>query len=205
MKNYENVEEREPLLVVISGTSGAGKDSVIRRLKERDLSFHFVVTTTSRKIRKGEVEGTDYFFVTEEEFRQGIKDDKFLEHAIVYKQYKGVAKKQVKEALESGVDVLMRLNVAGAATIKSKSADAILIFITTVNQEELIARLSSRSTDTQEQLETRLRIAKEELEQMPLFDYKIINYDNQLEKAVDQIVAIIEAEHLKVHKRRITL
>lgn len=205
MESTSTVETTEPLLIVISGTSGAGKDSVIKLLAKRNHPFHFVITTTSRKPRKDEVNGVDYYFLSEEEFKIGIDNGDYLEHAIVYDQYKGVAKKQVQEALASGKDVVMRLNVEGAATIKQISKDAILVFITTEDQDNLLARLVSRKTDSIEQQEKRIRIAKEELDQIGLFTYKIINRENQLDKAVDQLVSIIEVEHLKVAQRRISL
>ena len=109
---------RPPLLIVISGPSGVGKDTVIQRMKERRLPFHFVVTATTRPPRAGEVHGRDYFFVTKDEFAAMIESDELLEYAYVYNDYKGIPKQQVREALASGQDVIMRVDVQGAAKIR---------------------------------------------------------------------------------------
>jgi guanylate kinase len=197
--------KRYPLLIVISGPSGVGKDSVVQRLQERGHPFHFVVTATSRPPRPGEVHGEDYFFVSDEEFEAMIRDDELLEHAIVYGQHKGIPKQQVREALASGKDVVMRLDVQGAATVRALVPDAILVFLSTSSEDELYARLCQRKTETTEELERRFRIARREMERLGEFDYLVINPDNRLDVAVDRVIDIIQSEHCRVRPRVVKL
>lgn len=197
--------ERTPLLVVISGPSGVGKDSVVQRLKERGYPFHFVVTATSRAPRPGEVHGRDYFFVSEAEFRQMIQDEALLEYALVYGQYKGIPKAQVRTALASGQDVVMRLDVQGAATVRRIVPEAVQIFLTVPSEDELLQRLRARHTETEAELQRRLEMVKAEFCCLKDFDYAVVNQSGQLERAVDQIVAIMEAEHCRVNPRRVQL
>jgi guanylate kinase len=196
---------RTPLLIVISGPSGAGKDSVLRRMKERGLPFHFVVTATTRSRRAGEVQGKDYFFLTQDQFAEMIEQNELLEHAIVYNDYKGIPKQQVREALASGQDVIMRVDVQGAETIRSLCPEALLIFLTPATEDELIGRLSRRQTETPEGLTLRIATARQELGRLNLFDYFVVNADQRLDAAVDTIVAIIEAEHHRTRPRQVTL
>jgi guanylate kinase len=128
--------QRQPLLVVISGPSGAGKDSVLHLLSERHLPFHFVVTATTRPKRPGEVDGVDYHFIDHDEFSKMIEQDELLEYALVYSDYKGIPKSQVRQALASGKDVVMRIDVQGAQTIRNLCPDAVLIFLSTPTAEE---------------------------------------------------------------------
>ena len=195
----------EPLLIVISGPSGVGKDSVIKSMKERDLPFHFVVTATSRPPREHEVHGVDYFFISSEEFTQMIEDDELLEHALVYGDYKGIPKEQVRQALASGKDVVMRIDVQGAATIRGISPEALLIFLTTQNEAEMIARLELRKTETTDGLKNRIATAREEIKRKNEFDYVVINRDSHLDEAVDTILAIIRAEHHRTMPKKVTL
>jgi guanylate kinase len=195
----------EPLLIVISGPSGVGKDSVIKTMKERDLPFHFVVTATTRSRRQEEVHGVDYFFVSSEKFTQMIENDELLEYAIVYDDYKGIPKEQVRQALASGKDVIMRIDVQGAATIRQISPQALLIFLTTQNEEEMIERLKQRKTETTDGLNKRIETAREELKRVHEFDYVVINSDCHLDDAVDTILAIIRAEHHRAIPKKVTL
>jgi guanylate kinase len=196
---------RSPLLIVISGPSGAGKDSVLQRMKERGLPFHFVVTATTRARRSGEVEGKDYFFLTHDQFAEMLEHNELLEHAIVYNDYKGIPKRQVREALASGKDVVMRVDVQGAETIRSLCPEALLIFLSPATEEELVERLSHRQTETPEGLQLRIATARQELKRLDLFDYLVVNANQKLDVAVDTIVAIIEAEHHRTRPRRVTL
>jgi len=195
----------EPLLIVISGPSGVGKDSVIKTMKERDLPFHFVVTATTRPRRQEEIHGVDYFFVSSEKFTQMIENDELLEYAIVYGDYKGIPKEQVRQALASGKDVIMRIDVQGAATIRQISPQALLIFLTTQNEEEMIERLKQRKTETTDGLNKRIETAREELKRVHEFDYVVINRDCHLDDAVDTILAIIRAEHHRANPKKVTL
>lgn len=195
----------EPLLIVISGPSGVGKDSVIKRMKERHLPFHFVVTATSRPRRDSEVHGVDYFFISSEEFTEMIDLGELLEHAIVYGQHKGIPKEQVRQALASGKDVIMRIDVQGAATIRQKSPQALLIFLTCQDEQELVDRLEQRNTETQESLKTRIETARQELTHIQEFDYVVLNSHSHLDEAVDSILDIIQSEHQRAIPRKVTL
>jgi len=197
--------QAEPLLIVISGPSGVGKDTVLQRMKERNLPFHFVVTATTRPPRATEVDGVDYFFVSRDEFARMIDEDELLEYAIVYTDYKGIPKSQVRQALESGKDVIMRIDVQGAETIRKLCPEALLIFLTTQDQEELVARLHERKTESADGLSLRIATARQELKRIAEFDYVVVNRDEQLDTTVDIIVSIILAEHHKVQGRKVTL
>jgi guanylate kinase len=194
-----------PLLIVISGPSGVGKDTVIQRMKKRALPFHFVVTAATRAPRSDEIHGQDYFFVSHDEFARMIEHDELLEYAIVYNDYKGIPKSQVRQALESGKDVLMRLDVQGAASVRRLYPGALLIFLTTRNEEELVNRLRLRKTETPEGMALRIATARQELKRLPEFDYVIENRECELDETVDTILAIIRAEHHRVEPRKVTL
>ena len=193
------------LLIVISGPSGVGKDTVIQRMKERNLPFHFVVTATTRPPRANEVNGRDYFFVSHEEFARMIEADELMEFAYVYNDYKGIPKSQVREALDSGMAVIMRLDVQGASTIRKLCPDALLIFLTTLDEEELVKRLRSRNTDSHEEISMRIAMARREFNRLDEFDYVLVNREHQLDDTVDNILAIINAEQHRVHPRKVTL
>lgn len=197
--------EANPLLIVISGPSGAGKDVTLKRMKERGYPFHFVVTVTDRPRREEEVDGVDYIFVSPEEFQRMIRDDELLEYAIVYGQHKGIARHQVRQALASGQDVIMRLDVQGAATIRRLAPGAVLIFLACESEAELAARLRARGTESEAALQARLAIAVQEMKRLPEFDYLVINRNGHLDETVDTIAAIITAEKCRTRRRRITL
>ncbi len=194
-----------PLLIVISGPSGVGKDSAVTRMRQRQSSFHFVITATSRPPRPDEVHGVDYFFVSEAEFQDMIRQDELLEHAMVYGQYKGIPKQQVRDALNSGKDVIMRLDVQGAATVKRMAPEAILIFLAAASEEELYTRLQRRQTESEEQLRYRMGLAREEMRRMGEFDYVVVNCECGLDETVEQVLHIISAEHCRVQQRHVTL
>lgn len=200
-----NIYQPQPLLIVISGPSGVGKDSVVQALKERGLPFHFVVTATTRPPRPGEVNGQDYFFVSKEEFARMIDEGELIEYAIVYNDYKGIPKQQVREALASGKDVVMRLDVQGAATVRKLAPEAVLIFLTTQDEAELVSRLKKRQSEAPEDLSLRIATARQELKRAAEFDYGIINANGRLEEAVEAVIAIIRAEHHRIHPRRVSL
>lgn len=195
----------QPLLIVISGPSGVGKDTIMMRMQERGMPFHFVVTATTRPRRENEVHGKDYFFLTKDEFARMIEDNELIEYAIVYGDYKGIPKQQVREALASRKDVVMRLDVQGAETLRRLAPDALLIFITTESEEELVGRLKARKTETNDALSLRIATARKELKRVDAFDYVIINHDYKLDETVDTVRAIIEAEHHRVKHREVTL
>lgn len=195
----------EPLLIVISGPSGVGKDAVVQRLKERHPGFHFVVTANTRPPRPNEVHGVDYFFYSREEFQRRIKAGEFFEYTQVYTDYKGIPRAQVIDALASGCDVVMRVDVQGAATVKKKVPSAILIFLTTASEEELVERLQSRRTDSQEEIKVRIETARQEYQRMGEFDYKVVNHEGKLDQTVDDILDIIKAERHRVKQTKVRL
>lgn len=194
-----------PLLVVISGPSGVGKDTVVQRMKERQVPFHFVVTATNRERRPDEVDGVDYGFVSTAEFARMIEENELLEYAIVYGDYKGVPKQQVRDAFESGKDVVMRLDVQGAGTIRHLAPEAVLIFLVADSEEEMVERLKARKTDTEDSIKLRVATARQELKRLQEFDYCVVNPQNDVDAAVDAILAIIQAEHARVQQRAVDL
>lgn len=197
--------EHTPLLIVISGPSGIGKDTVVEGMKDRDLPFHFVITATSRPPRDYEVDGEDYFFYSKETFEEMIEKGEFLEYAWVYSAYKGVPKSQVREALESGEDVVMRLDVQGAQTVHNLCPDAVLIFLTAKSKEEWLQRLRDRRSESEDEIKLRVETAKKEYENLDIFDYIVVNEADKLNEALDVIESIITAEHHRVDTRKVTL
>ncbi len=195
----------QPLLVVISGPSGVGKDTTLGRMKELGYPFHFVVTATTRPQRRGEVHGQDYYFVSTEEFTAMIEQGELLEHALVYGEYKGIPKSHVRQALVSGKDVIMRLDVQGAATIRQLVPDAVLIFLVAASEEELVRRLQARRTESPESLNKRITTTRQEMDQIANFDYVVVNRNSHLDDTVRQIAAIITAEKCRVKPRCIVL
>lgn len=193
------------MLIVISGPSGVGKDTVIQRMKERKLPFHFVVTATTRPARPQEINGVDYIFLSKDQFAEMIDRGELVEYALVYKDYKGVPKEQVRRALDSGADVVMRLDVQGAASVRKLSPEALLIFLTTSSEEEMIDRLRRRMTETPEGLKLRIATARQEMGRLGEFDYVVVNAQDRLDDTVDTILAIIRAEHHRVHPRKVSL
>ncbi|MEJ5315190.1 MAG: guanylate kinase [Anaerolinea sp.] len=195
----------KPLLIVISGPSGVGKDAVIKAMKEKGLPFHFVVTMTSRPIRPGEVDGVDYFFVSRERFEELIAADEFIEYANVYGDYKGIPRSQIRDAMASGKDVILRVDVQGAETVRRLCPEAVLIFLIPANKDEWLWRLKNRKTETEEALKLRVETAREELKQFSHFDYVVVNAHDRLDEAVRIITAIIEAEHHRIDHREVCL
>ncbi len=192
-----------PMLVVLSGPSGVGKDSVLRQLRELDQYWHFTVTATTRTQRLGEEDGEDYLFMDRDSFHQMVREGDFLECAQVYGNWYGVPKSQVKEAMDNGMDVIMKTDVQGAATIKDLAPGGIFIFLMPPSPQELERRLRERKTETTPDLELRIRTAMDEMRQLSQFDYVVVNDD--LETAVDQIKAIITAEKCHIPPRWVYL
>ena len=193
----------EPLLAVISGPSGVGKDAVLRELKRRRSDLHFVVTATSRSKREDEVEGVDYIFLTREEFERRIAAGEFIEYANVYQDYKGCLRSQVTDALDSGRDAVLRVDYQGALTYRRLFPEALLIFLVPENSEDWFNRLKNRGTETEESLRIRLGTIGDELKSVDSFDYVVCNEYGKLSEAVDEIEDILRVEHLKVHPRKI--
>ena len=178
-------------VVVISGPSGVGKDSVIGELKQNSSNRHFVVTATTRKKRNKEVNGIDYIFLTPPQFSSLLEEDKFLEHAEVYGNQYGVPRSQVMAAMKKKLDVIIKADVQGAFTIRKLIPTSLLIFISPPHYEAIIQRLTKRKTESPEQFSIRLDTAKKELNQSNLFDHVVINHDNKLQETVQSIESII--------------
>lgn len=194
-----------PLLVVISGPSGVGKDVLLTRMKERGLPFHYAVTATTRPRRDYEIEGVHYYFRTVDEFQKMIDQGELLENATVYGHYYGPPKAGVREALAEGKDVVLKIDVQGAAHVKLKVSDAIFIFIAPGSFDELIDRLKKRGTETPESLALRLANYEKEMRGAASFDYMVINRDGELDATVTTIGAILEAEKNRVSPRKVNL
>ena len=191
-----------PLLIIVSGPSGVGKDATLKHMQARGAPFHFLVTTTTRPRRPTEIEGVDYHFLTPEEFQDKLARGDFLEYANVYGNWYGNARSDIEAALAQGTDVIMRIDVQGAATIRQRVEGAIFIFLLS-SIDELEARLRARKTETEEALRRRLDTAAQEMQERVYFDYCLYNQDNHLDTTVDDILAIIRAEKLRTHPREI--
>jgi guanylate kinase len=188
----------KPLLIVLSGLSGAGKDSVLNELKKSGFPIVHIVTATTRPRRQNEKDGLDYTFVTPEKFEQMIKDNQLLEWATVYGNKYGVPREPVRRALEKGKDVVIKVDVQGAATIRKIVPGAVFIFLAVPSLEECAPRLKERRTEKPEELELRLKTAEQEMGKLPLFDYIVFNRQGELEHAASDIRAIIQAEKCRV-------
>jgi guanylate kinase len=194
-----------PLLIVLSGPSGVGKDATLNQMKKLGLSFHYVVTTTTRIKRPIETDGVDYNFISENRFKQMISENKFLEWAKVYGNYYGVPFAEISDAFNHGKDVIVKVDVQGAATIKRMLPDSLLIFLTPSSFDELAERLTKRGTHSSAELSLRINKAHEEMEQVTFFDYRIVNQTDNLDLAVLQINAIVNAEKCRVVPRTVKL
>lgn len=184
----------KPLLIIISGPSGVGKDAILNRMKEMGLPYHYSVTATSRPQRPGEIEGVDYHFIDRAEFEKMIANREFLEWANVYGNLYGVLRKTVKEALLDGKDVIVKVDVQGANTIKRLEPEAVSIFITPPTMKELERRLVARKTETESNLERRLKTAREEMQSQYSFDHVIVSHRNKIDSAIAEIEKTIQKE-----------
>ena len=193
------------LLVVLSGPSGVGKDAALAELRKVDRSWHFVVTATTRKLRSGEGHGTDYIFLDEPTFLEMKERDEFVESAQVYGNWYGVPKSQITSALEQGKDVILKIDVQGAATVKKIAPNALFIFMVPGTFEELRERLSQRMTESKADIELRLKAAANELDQGKDFDRQIVNSKDNLGQAVAEIDAIIAEEKVRTGRSPIQI
>ena len=189
------------LLFVLSAPSGTGKDTVIRRLKEQGVDLRLSVSVTTRAPRPHEVNGVDYHFISRDEYNTLLAQDELLEHAEVHGNWYGVPRKPARDWLAAGEDVLLKIDVQGAATVRQKVPQAIFIFLAPHSLDELNLRLTARKSETQAERARRLADASHELEQQVWYDYLVINRQGRLDEAVEQVKAIITAEHCRVHKR----
>ncbi len=188
---------RAPLLVVLSGPSGAGKDSVLDEMARRGHRFHRVITCTTRPPRDSEKDGVDYYFVSDAEFDRMVETGGLLEHAVVYGHRSGVPRQQVADKLREGIDVYARTDVQGAASIKRLAPGAVLVFIAPASLDELEERIRTRGADDEERIQRRLATAKDEMARSGEFDYVIVNEPGRLEATVDRLIEILDAERLR--------
>ena len=193
------------LLVVISGPSGVGKDAVISQMRKARGDLFFAVTATTRPKRPNEMDGRDYIFLTPERFQELLDEDGFLEHAEVYGNRYGVPREPVRAALEAGSDVIVKVDVQGASTIRRVAPDALLIFLEAPSAEELERRLRARMTDSEQQLSLRIETARHETQQASWFDVAIVNETGQVGRTVQRIIEAMEEQRRRVPPRRVVV
>lgn len=186
-------------LIVLSGPSGVGKDTLLQQLLQRVPAVVKCLTATTRAPREGEQHGVDYLFLSPEEFERWIQEGRFLEYARYNQAYYGTPRHLVDDWLARGLDVILKIEVQGGLQVRQRVPEAVLIFVQPPSMEVLRQRLMRRGTDTPEQIEHRLRIAEQEMQAMPYYDYLVTNDD--LEQAVDLLRAIILAERARIPKR----
>eukprot|EP00242_Pyramimonas_sp_CCMP2087_P010848 CAMPEP_0198199624 /NCGR_PEP_ID=MMETSP1445-20131203/2867_1 /TAXON_ID=36898 /ORGANISM="Pyramimonas sp., Strain CCMP2087" /LENGTH=264 /DNA_ID=CAMNT_0043869509 /DNA_START=257 /DNA_END=1051 /DNA_ORIENTATION=+ len=184
----------KPHVFLICGASGVGKDAVLTRLQELRPDLYFVVTATSRAMRPGEVDGKDYFFISNKEFEKMIADGELLEHAVVYGQYKGIPKGQIRAALKENTDVVLRLDVQGAATMRKILPGIITIFLVAESERALVERLVGRQTEDLDSLKLRVETARQETARYTEFDYVLPNVTGQLDETAKMIAKIIDLQ-----------
>lgn len=181
------------VLVVVSGFSGSGKGTIMKRLLEKYDNYSLSISATTRQPREGELHGREYFFQTTEEFEEMIRQGQLIEYAQYVENYYGTPKAYVEEQRNFGKDVILEIEIQGAMKIKEQYPDAVLLFVTPPSADELKRRLVGRGTETEEVIESRLLRAVQESEGMELYDYLVVNDD--LEICVDEVHAIIQSEH----------
>lgn len=191
-------EKKRGLLIVVSGPSGAGKDTVCNRLVEEQRNVWISVSMTSREPRKGEVNGKNYFFITKEEFEEKIRNEEFLEYAVYNNQYYGTPKSKIEEKLSNGIDVILVIDIQGALKIKEQLEETLFIFILPPSMEELKKRLIERNTETKEKILERFKTAYNEINEIKKYNYVVVN--DRVDYAVDKVKAIIKAEKCRVDR-----
>ena len=195
-------DKPQPLILVISGLSGSGKDVVINRMNEiSDVKFHFVVTCNTRKRREQEIDGKDYHFITREKFLSMIENGEMIEHSVVYDDLKGVPRFEIENAFKAGQDIILRLDSQGMQKIKAIYPQTISIFILQPDADSWLARLRARNTETEESLNIRIQTAEKELAGVSQFDYIVIN--DRIEQAAIDILTILKAEHMRSANRKV--
>ena len=197
--------DESPLLIVLSGPSGVGKDSVLDSMKKQSFPLHYSVTMTTRAMRDGEKDGVDYHFVSKEKFERLIQENELLEWANVYGNLYGVPKRQIRDAMADGNDAIIKIDVQGAATIRRNHPEAVLIFLVAPSVEELEKRLMERKTESNVDLKLRIQAAREEMKSLYMFDYIVVNHRDQVESAASQVASIITAEKCRVGPRTVAL
>ncbi|MBP2240074.1 guanylate kinase [Cytobacillus eiseniae] len=188
--------QEKGLLIVLSGPSGVGKGTVRKEIfSQQDTSFEYSISMTTRSPREGEVDGVDYFFKTHDEFEKLIEQDKLLEYAKFVGNYYGTPVDYVKETLDQGKDVFLEIEVQGARQVREKFPDGLFIFLVPPSLSELKNRIVTRGTETEDVINNRMSVAKDEIEMMNLYDYVVEN--DQIQRACERIKAIVVAEHCR--------
>jgi guanylate kinase len=194
-----------PRAFIISGPSGVGKDTVLEQLRLSYPDAVYVVTATSRPKRPGEIEGVHYHFIERDDFERQIEDGEFIENAIVYNNLYGVPRTPIVDGIAAGRDVIIKVDVKGAATLREKIRNTVSIFLAPESMRELLGRLHARKTDDYDALKRRFTTASDELDRVGEFDYVVFNEAEQLEAAVRRITNIIEAEKARVSPPVVTV
>lgn len=188
------------LLIVFSGPSGSGKDTVLAELKTRDINMKQSISVTTRDMREGEVDGVDYFFTDVETFEKNIKEDYFLEYVKYGSNYYGTPKKRIEELTDEGSDVFLKIEVEGGGNVRKVFPECVSIFIVPPSMDELEKRLRGRGTETEESFNKRFAIAKDEIKRACEYDYIVVN--DSVSLCADKVCAIIEAEKLKFSRMK---
>lgn len=191
-------QKKQGQLIVVSGPSGAGKDTIVSELLKKNDNIWLSVSATSRKPRKGEVEGVNYFFIEEKEFKKKIKENYFLEYAKYADNYYGTPKEEIIKKLDKGIDVILVIEIEGAKKIKEIAPETLFIFIMPPSEKELLKRLSNRKTEDKEKIIKRFNIAYQEMNEVTKYNYVVVN--DKIENAVDKMEAIIKAEKCRVDR-----
>ena len=197
--------EPQPLMMVVSGPSGVGKDAVLSQIRDLDYPHHIVVTATTRPRRPTEQNGVDYIFLDQDVFDQKVADQEFLEWAEVYGNRYGVPKNQVKEAIARRKDVIIKTDVQGAATIKTINPQGVFVFLAPPSFKTLEEHLIIRQTEDLIDLDRRLLTAREEMKRLPVFDYVVVNNEGALHQTVAVLESIIQAERWSFPRRILDL
>ncbi len=201
MPQIPDASSAPPLLVVLSGPSGVGKDAALDALKLLDRPWRFVVTATTRPQRPGEQDGVDYIFLETAAFLKMKERDDLLEYAQIYDYWYGVPRNQVRRGLQDGKDIILKVDVQGADNVRELAPDALFIFMIPSSLDELRSRLTERKSESPSQIALRLSNAQSELGRVGEFDYRVVNRKGQLEQAVAEIDAIITAEKCRTLPR----
>jgi guanylate kinase len=201
MKTNSDQENSTPhLLIVISGPSGVGKDTILNEMKKAGIAYHRIVTVTTRDKRKGEVDGKDYHFTTVGSFKKMMKERQLLEWAKVYDNYYGVPLNPVKKALNQNEDVIIKVDVQGVSNIKKVMPEAVAIFLSPPSEEELERRLTSRGDENSISIKLRLKTSKDEYKKLHIFDYIVENHKDDIELTLSKISSIISAEKCRISR-----
>ena len=204
-KSTSPLSAKQGLLFVLSAPSGTGKDTVINALKQQGTDVYVVPSVTTRAPRPGESEGNPYHFVSKEKFEEMVAHDELLEYANVHGNWYGQPRQPIRDNLRAGRDVLLKIDVQGAAAVRGKVPEAIFVFLVPSSLEELALRLKNRQTETEAERKRRLEDARKELAQKDWYDYVIVNRQGNVQAAVDQLRAIILAEHACAQPRKINI